>query len=334
MTITDKIENLKTGYDMSYRNKYTKWVAAMFAAVLMFLPGCIKESPVDDYLPAGSTVLRISTKGIAVSDAPGTDYEVYVKTLRLIGFQEGNKVLDAVINFEDESVMEKYPVLGTGEKAYIEIPLKDLGATIKRGTLDLYAVANEEAAWTDENNPFRNIKQDDLKNLSVAAEDSYPAPRADNPFLMSAHVNTTLVAQKNEIDIKLVRTVGKVMLKSVKMADGTPLNGYTYTLGASGSVYASYPLFEGTAGQGTKDVTISPEVAPFYISESGNTVDITVTVTYDGTQYSGTLNSQQITRNHCLQINGIITKEEEVPCLQFDVTVLPWTEQEIDVSYE
>lgn len=329
MTITDKIENLKTGYDMSYRNKYTKWVAVMFAAVLMFLPGCIKESPVDDYLPAGSTVLRISTKGIDVEPGADTDYEVYVKTLRLIGFQEGKVVLNTKIEN-----LTSYEVEYNGDDIYIVIPLKNLGATIKRGTLDLYAVANEEAAWTDGNNPFSNIKQDDLKNLSVAAEDSYPAPRADNTFLMSAHVNTTLVAQENEIEIELVRTVGKVMLKSVKMADGTPLNGYTYTLGASGSVYASYPLFEGTAGQGTKDVTISPEAAPFYISESGNTVDITVTVTYDGTQYSGTLNSQQIIRNHCLQINGIITKEEEVPCLQFDVTVLPWTEQEIDVSYE
>lgn len=323
---------------MSYRNKYTKWVAAMFAAVLMFLPGCIKKSPVDDYLPAGSTVLRISTKGIAVDpEASNVDWEVYVKTLRLIGFQEGkvvfNEYFDVLSGFDVKT--------DTKGDTYIEIQLDEPDIHIKRGTIDLYAVANEVVAgWTVNPLSDENITQDGLKSISVEAKNKYDAPSNSNPpFLMSAHVNTTLVAQENEIDIKLVRTVGKVMLESVTLVDGTSSttlseNEYNYTLGASGSVYASYPLFEGTAGQGTEDVTISPEAAPFYISESGNTVNITVTVTYDGTQYSGTLNSQQITRNHCLQINGIITKEEEVPCLQFDVTVLPWTEQEIDVSYE
>ena len=286
MTITDKIENLKTGYDMSYRNKYTKWVAAMFAAVLMFLSGCIKESPVDDYLPAGSTVLRISTKGIDVDPGADTDYEVYVKTLRLIGFQEGKVVLNEVI----DDFTDYLPVKGSGDDTYIEISLKDdLNATIKRGELDLYAVANEEAGELGDAT-FENKTQSDLEGISVTVKDSYPAPNADNPFLMSAYVNTTLFAQENEIEIELVRTVGKVMLEKVTLVDGansTTLgeNDYNYTLEASGNIYESYPLFDGTNTASSKSTNLSSKDAPLYLSESNGEVDIKVSVEYNGTTY-------------------------------------------------
>lgn len=331
---------------MSYRNKYMKWVAAMFAAVLMFLPGCIKESPVDDYLPAGSTVLRISTKGIAVdSEASNVDWEVYVKTLRLIGFQEGNKVLDAVINFEDESVMKKYPVLGTGEKAYIEIPLKDLGATIKRGTLDLYAVANEEAGELAGDKSLDNISSmSELEGLMVTDNNPYPAPSAENPFLMSAHVNTTLIApDNNKITIELRRTVGKVMLESVTFDDGTnkrilDKSEYNYTLEASGNIYESYPLFEGTNKASSKLTNLSSKNAPLYLSESNGELDIKVSVEYNGTTYVNKEDidkiNEIITRNKCVNIKATINKKDETSCLQLDISVAEWEAVPLNPSYE
>ena len=222
-------------------NKRIKRItAALLAAILFILLGCDNESLLSDPAPAGSTTLRLSTKGIAVNpSALGIDWEIYVKTLRLIGFQEGKQVVNYRIND-----LTDYEVKGAAPDTYIEIPLNEsTGATIKRGTLNLYAVANEEVAnFTD--NPFsKDITASKLEALSVTAKDSYSAPGANNPFLMSAQVNTTLLAEENSINVELVRTLGKVELASVKLENQTEVKEITYSLSATGNVYATYPLF-------------------------------------------------------------------------------------------
>ncbi len=80
-------------------------------------------------------------KGI-VTDLPDPSdnekAEQYVKTLRLIGFQNDRLVGNWMI---EEKELKRYHL---DDDPYIEIPLHDLeNASFKRGILDLYAVANE-----------------------------------------------------------------------------------------------------------------------------------------------------------------------------------------------
>lgn len=312
-------------------NKRIKRItAALLAAILLILPGCDNESLLSDLAPAGSTTLRLGTKGIAVNpSALDIDWEVYVKTLRLIGFQEGKQVVNYLIND-----LADYEVKGTAPDTYIEIPLNEsIGATIKRGTLNLYAVANEEVAgFTD--NPFsKDITASKLEALSVEAKNSYSAPNADNPFLMSAQVNTTLLAEENSINVELVRTVGKVELASVKLENQTEVKEITYSLSATGNVYATYPLFTGT-GTGTIALANATATnAPLYLSETAaNAVTITVSVIYDGKEYKGSFSDKQIIRNRCIQINATILKPQN--CLQLNVSVAPWEVKDLTPEYK
>lgn len=317
-------------------NKRIKRItAALLAAILFILLGCDNESLLSDPAPAGSTTLRLSTKGIAVPPSvPGIDWEIYVKTLRLIGFQEGKQVVNYRIND-----FTNYEVKGAAPDTYIEIPLNEsTRATIKRGTLNLYAVANEEVANFTDNSFSKDITASKLEALSVIAKDSYSAPDANKPFLMSAQVNTTLLAEENSINVKLVRTLGKVELASVKISDGTDgeaadVINYTYTLSATGNVYATYPLFNGT-GEGTTTLKGTATNKPLYLSESKiNAVTISVHVTTnDGKTYIGTLSNEQITRNNCIQINATILKPQD--CLQLDVAITPWDPKDIEIEYQ
>lgn len=312
-------------------NKRIKRItAALLAAILFILLGCDNESLLSDPAPAGSTTLRLSTKGIAVNpSALGIDWEIYVKTLRLIGFQEGKQVVNYRIND-----LTDYEVKGAAPDTYIEIPLNEsTGATIKRGTLNLYAVANEEVAnFTD--NPFsKDITASKLEALSVTAKDSYSAPGANNPFLMSAQVNTTLLAEENSINVELVRTLGKVELASVKLENQTEVKEITYSLSATGNVYATYPLFTGT-GTGTIALANATATnAPLYLSETAaNAVTITVSVIYDGKEYKGSFSDKQIIRNRCIQINATILKPQN--CLQLNVSVAPWEVKDLTPEYK
>lgn len=313
-------------------NKRIKRItAALLAAILFILLGCDNESLLSDPAPAGSTTLRLSTKGIAVNpSAPGIDWEIYVKTLRLIGFQEGKQVVNYLING-----LTDYEVKGAAPDTYIEIPLNEsTGATIKRGTLNLYAVANEEVAnFTD--NPFsKDITASEFEALSVTAKDSYSAPDANNPFLMSAQVNTTLLAEENSINVELVRTVGKVELASVKLENQTEVKEITYSLSATGNVYATYPLFTGT-GTGTIALANATATnAPLYLSETAaNAVTITVSVIYDGKEYKGSFSDEQIIRNRCIQINATIKQAEENNCLLLESTIQNWIPKELKPEY-
>ena len=132
--------------------------------------------------------------------------EYYVKSLRLIGFQEGRQILNRLTQ-----------------------------AKIQRGTLDLYAVANEEAGgFTGATFPA-TATQEALRALPVAAQSSYDTPGETHPLLMSAHIHPVLLQQENSLEIALERTLAKVELLSVAV-NGTPMGSgdYTYSLSASG----------------------------------------------------------------------------------------------------
>lgn len=317
-------------------NKRIKWImATLLAAILLILPGCDNESPLDTLV--GSTTLRLSMKGIMVNPDPNiqdVDWEVYVKTLRLIGFQEGKQVVNHKINN-----LSSYKVQGTAPDTYIEIPLNEnIEAAIKKGTLNLFAVANEEDANFTDNTFPDNITAQQLEALEVTAKASYNAPDADNPFLMSAQINTTLVVEESSIDVKLVRTVGKVELHSVKLEDQTEVkdNVTSYSLSATGNVYVTYPLFTGT-GTGTGAIALNNATAtdtPLYLSEAAaNTVTIEVAVTYDGKEYKGSFSDEQIIRNRCIQINATIKQAEENNCLLLESTIQNWIPKELKPEY-
>lgn len=314
------------------RNKRTKWIPALLAGILLILPGCVQEE-LTPPTPDSSATLRLSTKGITVNpDDTNADLEEYVKTLRLIGFQEGQQVVNHQI-----TDWTGYTVQGEDPNTYIEIPLDEsIGATIKRGVLDLYAVANEPENYVDNLTIDASTTQSEVESLRVLGEASNIVPSKENPFLMSAHVNTTLLQEENTIDVDLIRTAGKVELTSVKKdEEDTNLSGYSYTLSASGNVYQTYPLFAGTGAEVQKlDDNITVTDSPLYLSEStANAVTIEVSVTPQGetTPYKGSL-AVQIKRNTCIQLQATIS--ETANCLLLTPVVIPWEAVVLPPTYE
>lgn len=299
--------------------RYILWLGLLTAALFS---GCSEEHLPDLPDRAGTTLLRIQTKGIVINPVPSDDrMDEYVKTLRLIGYQEGQPVLNQQL-----SDWSGYEVKNPGPDSYIEIPMETLqGATLQRGSLDLYAVANEQQSLS-----LDNIAQEKLKQQMVEASSVNNRPTQDNPLLMSAEVHPTLLQEKNEIKINLVRSVGKVELTEVTQ-EGQLLTGYSYQLQAEGDVYARYPLFGKVADMGTKFVSITSKDVPLFLSVA-SALTLTVTVTHDGNTYRGFLTDVSITRNKSIRLHAQISKKDQ--CLLLQSTLVDWTPVELNPDFQ
>lgn len=299
--------------------RYILWLGLLTAALFS---GCSEEHLPDLPDRAGTTLLRIQTKGIVIDPVPSdARMDEYVKTLRLIAYQEGQPVLNQQL-----SDWSGYEVKNPGPDSYIEIPMETLqGATLQRGSLDLYAVANEQQSLS-----LDNIAQEELKQQMVEASSVNHTPTQQNPLLMSAEVHPTLLQEKNEIKINLERSVGKVELTEVTQ-EGQPLTGYSYQLKAEGDVYARYPLFGKVADTKTKPVSITSKDVPLFLSVA-SALKLTVTVTHDGNTYTGFLTNVPITRNKSIRLHAQISKKDQ--CLLLQSTLVDWTPVELNPDFQ
>ncbi|WP_455622997.1 hypothetical protein [Parabacteroides sp.] len=324
--------------------------------ILLWLAACDSEWPIQQQDPSASSILRISMKGI-VTELPdpldNEKAEQYVKTLRLIGFQDDRLVGNWMIE-EDE--LKRYHL---DDDPYIEIPLHDLeNASFKRGILDLYAVANEEVETNNGLSTLGSINsKDNLSLLMIGGSvrnglATGADPGLFSPFLMSASRSYPLLEQENEIEIELERLLAKVDLTKVYIpaeeASGgdkvlTALEQYTYKLSikideTEQSVYEYYPLFDGTA-TGTKQLTaMETENAPLYLSEA-ETVAVTVSVTLTGDDaktYEETCVLSPISRNQYIGITGKIISSEDPAerCLLLQVGAESWNGNFVEIEYK
>ena len=298
------------------------------ALCLLGFAGCSEEDMLVKDSKDGAVVLRL--EGDIAVDAETADPEEYVKTLRLIGVSNDGTV---AFNRPLDNLSE-YEVQGEDPYKYIEIPLEDEDA-LPSGAYTIYSVANEDI----ERLSLANISASDLTLKMIAAKSSYSAPSADNPILMSAINEDVLIDPNNQsttIEIGLVRVLAKIDKGTIKQGEDV-ITPDSYTISVNGSVYKSYPLFEGSKGsesEDIEDINVTSPDAPIYLSESGSDLEVSLSVTIGEKTYTGVCNEEIIPkRNTFYQLNGTINQEEQ--CLQLNILIADWKDGgELKPTYE
>ena len=293
------------------------------ALCLLGFAGCSEEDmPVKDEL--GKTVLRIALgpKDIVLNDEG--DVEKYVKTLHIVGIDQNNvKGIDEEVDLVEAEIREE----SNGDK-YAEFTIKEIPA----GVYTLYSVANasNDLNW-----------QSSLASATVSA---YTTGTQPSLFLMSAINKGQAIDpnnSNNRVTIELIRTVAKIGIGKIAM-NGEEKTPTDYKINVSGNLYSTYPLFEGSNTSTETDIDVISTDAPVYLSESNGAVNVTLTVTVDGKEYTGTLAEGEeeivLKRNNYYALNGTI--DEQTQCLLLNISVAnwevleEWEEQPLSPTYE
>ena len=266
----------------------------------------------------GKTVLRVALgpKDIVLNDEG--DVEKYVKTLHIIGIDQNNaKGIDEEVNLVEAEIREE----SNGDK-YAEFTIEEIPA----GVYTLYSVANasSDLNW-----------QTKLTSTTV---DAYTSGEQPDLFLMSAIDNARIDPNNsnNGATIELKRTVAKIGVGTITM-NGEEKTPTDYKIDVLGKLYSTYPLFEATnTSTGSEDINKTSTNAPVYLSESNGPVNVTLTVTIDGKEYTGTLADGEedivLKRNNYYALNGTIDAQSQ--CLLLNISVAPWEIVSLSPTYE
>ena len=174
------------------------------------LTSCIYDSVLEETDMSGKSTLSITVRG--VSQEPSSDE--YIKTLRIIGFDEKGAV---VCN-------DLHSVTGSQIKNDVLNITQTMKDAFQGGVCDFYFIANESGynVYTENNsltNFLRNVEnQTSLEacDISTPSTDQPFMPSEATPILMTTSVRTTLRPGDNTINnIELVRCFAKVQLKII-----------------------------------------------------------------------------------------------------------------------
>ena len=299
---------------MQYNIMYRIMVVAL---CLLGFAGCSEEDmPVKE--EQDKTVLRVALgpKDIVLNDEG--DVEKYVKTLHIIGIDQNNaKGIDEEVNLAEAEIREE----SNGDK-YAEFTIEEIPA----GVYTLYSVANasSDLNW-----------QTKLTSTTV---DAYTSGEQPDLFLMSAIDNARIDPNNsnNGATIELKRTVAKIGVGTITM-NGEEKTPTDYKIDVLGKLYSTYPLFEATnTSTGSEDINKTSTNAPVYLSESNGAVNVTLTVTIDGKEYTGTLADGEedivLKRNNYYALNGTIDAQSQ--CLLLNISVAPWEIVSLSPTYE
>ncbi len=320
-----------------FENKiYRRLLAPVLACLVLALAGCSQDATEEEApsSPTGGTYLTIVTRGINTTD--DTQYEDYVKTLRVIAFKGGTLALNELL--EGDDIPE---TSGTEDEVEL-IGVEKLKVGNGGGAYTFYFIANEEGHTTTENANLSQVlaeitSENDLNNIEVNFADK------DTPMLMSTH-QTEYIEEgvDKSITIKLVRTVAKINLNVINETHKEQtLTGISFSkmnvqtasliegseLPSDGSDFIPY----------MNDITVSAdsqiEDQMAYIFESsvtGNDV-YTMSLNWNGKLYSENLSGvlgTEFKRNTELEINITL---KQTYTLEFTVLVLAWTPIDVDV---
>lgn len=315
------------------------------------LTSCIYDSVLEEEATYGKTSLVVTVRSITTnSDNATTYYDEYVKTLRIIGFDEsGNLVCNGFYDQLDQVT----------NAASIEIT-QEL-QNFQGGTCRLYFIANEENYTTTSNTTLTNFFTDEnsvlteqnLTDCIISASGTNDKWETD-PILMTAQTSAYIQSGKTEQNIgtiELVRCVAKVQLQIV---DETGSASITGTPALSGSYPDSYSLLDvgtytswtGEEGNYSVNLTMTQEGSTYTSQEiyfperlfaQGENIEV------NALKFSFTLNNKSYTAavadvtgtDFNIRRNTHYTVIATLSSAPFDVTfnieVVPWTEVEVDV---
>ena len=189
------------------------WLFFPLLAILLAssATSCSNESAMEEEKTSGKTTLSITVRGVTITDGNSDEY---IQTLRIIGFDENDKVVCNKLHSKDDLrlVDDVLNITETMEDAF------------QGGVCDFYFIANErEYNVYTENNSLTDFlsnveNQTSLEAcvISTPSTDQPFMPSEVTPILMTTSVRTTLRPGDNTINnIELVRCFAKVQLKII-----------------------------------------------------------------------------------------------------------------------
>ena len=207
-----------------FENKiYRRLLAPVLACLVLALAGCSQDATEAEApsSPTGGTYLTIVTRGINTTDV--TQYEDYVKTLRVIIFDDaGNSIANLFLQNTDDDTTDEIPnhTPPTGDKTEVLLDEQNIGQ-ISSGTYTFYCIANETGYSNIDGKSLstilgvdKNISEEDLDDMQVKfTEDDIRKPTGTKYMLMSTKQNFLIRAgEENPITIVLDRALAKAQL--------------------------------------------------------------------------------------------------------------------------
>lgn len=318
------------------KTKYSWLLTPILACLMLTQASCSNDiaENTSDPVPGG-TYLTIVTRGINTTTP--TEYEDYVKTLRVIAFKNGVLALNELLGVDD--IPDTSGTVDEVELTNVEKLKLGTGG----GAYTFYFIANEEGHTTTENNA--NLSQTlsgitnetDLKNINVNFANQ------TTPMLMSTHQTEYIEEGVDKtIIIELVRSVAKINLNVVNETerqqtlsdiafsnmnvqttsliegDNLPITGTSFT-----------PYTNGITVQANGK--IEDQIAYIFESSVTGSNNYVMSLNWNNKPYSESLSGVLGTafkRNTELEIN-ITLKQTYTP--EFTILVLAWTPIDIEV---
>lgn len=227
-------------------NKHSIYNWLFFPLLASLLAGsatsCINDPTMEEEDMSGKTTLSITVRGVTTTNGSSDEY---IKTLRIIGFDETGTVVCNELHFGTDFDIENdaLNITQTMEEAF------------QGGVCDFYFIANErEYNVYTENNSLTNFlsnveNQTSLEAcvISTPSTDQPFMPSEATPILMTTSVRTTLRPGDNTINnIELVRCFAKLQLKIVNKS-GEDISVTDPKV--NGSYPNSYSLWNGSSSE-------------------------------------------------------------------------------------
>ena len=243
-----------------FENKiYRRLLAPVLACLVLALAGCSQDATEAEApsSPTGGTYLTIVTRGINTID--DTQYEDYVKTLRVIAFK-GDATASLNVRFEENELPDH---TGSGDDAEVDLTNQEkLQIGTGGGSYTFYFIANEDNHFTTSNTDLSealsadDITAETLENMQVqftVEEIKAPTTFGNNTTYMLMSTKQTIYIEEGEdqtIEVVLDRALAKANL-IVRKEQSSQTNYGTITASISHSqIPAKYALMKGATVDG------------------------------------------------------------------------------------
>ena len=226
-------------------NKHSIYNWLFFPLLASLLAGsatsCINDPTMEEEDTSGKTTLSITVRGVTTTNGSSDEY---IKTLRIIGFDETGTVvcnkLHPGTDFKIEN--DALNITQIMEEAF------------QGGVCDFYFIANEETYKVSGGTDLYNflisseLNKSNLEGCHIATPSNHSfTPSETTPILMTTSVRTTLKPGDNTINnIELVRCFAKLQLKIVNKS-GEVISVTNPKI--NGSYPNSYSLWNGSSSE-------------------------------------------------------------------------------------
>lgn len=318
------------------KTKYSWLLTPILACLMLTQASCSNDiaENTSETVPGG-TYLTIVTRGINTTD--NTEYEDYVKTLRVIAFKGDVLALNELLGVDDIP-----DTSGTVEEVELT-NVEKLKLGTGGGRYTFYFIANEEGYTTTGNNTNLSQVLNDITSESTLKDIKVNFADQNTPMLMSTHQTEYIEEGVDKtITIELVRSVAKINLNVVNETNQeqtlsniafSNMNVQTTSLiegdnlpttGTSFTPYTNGITVQANSG-------VEDQIAYIFESSVTGSDNYGMSLNWNSKQYSESLSGvlgTEFKRNTELEIN-ITLKQTYTP--EFTILVLAWTPIDIEV---